>query len=118
MQDFRKLRTWQLALQFELDVYRATREFPAEERYILTSQSRRSAKSIGANIAEACGYLGNRDSGRFFQISLGSASESLHHLIVSDKLAFLDRTRFDKLSADLGPIRGGLISLIRCARGS
>jgi four helix bundle protein len=116
MQDFRNLRTWRLALQFEIDVYWATRSFPTEQRYILTSQLLRSANAIGANIAEGCGYNGNRDSARFYEHSLGSASESLHHLIVSNELRFLDTDRFQRLSSDLGPIRGGLAALIRCAR--
>jgi hypothetical protein len=52
MQDFRKLDVWQNARQFALQVYGATGGMPPEERYGLTSQLRRAAMSIPANIAE------------------------------------------------------------------
>ena len=55
MQDFMKLDVWQRAHLMTLDLYRKTKSFPREEIYGLTSQIRRSASSIGANIAEGCG---------------------------------------------------------------
>lgn len=75
MRDFRGLSIWQKAYQLTLDVYRASRNFPKEELYGLTSQLRRSAASIPANIAEGCGRDGTAELGRFVQIAMGSASE-------------------------------------------
>ena len=55
MKDFKELRVWQRAHQITLEIYAATRQFPPDERFGLTSQLRRSAASIGANVAEGCG---------------------------------------------------------------
>jgi len=55
VQDFRKLKVWQKAHAVSLAVYTSTENFPASERYGLTSQMRRAATSIAANIAEGCG---------------------------------------------------------------
>ena len=74
MRDFRDLQVWQKAHRLTLDVYRATRSFPTEERYGLTAQLRRSAASIPTNIAEGCGRDGERELARFISIAAGSAS--------------------------------------------
>ncbi len=55
MEDFKDLRVWEKAHELTLGVYKATRSFPKEEMYGLTSQLRASASSVGANIAEGCG---------------------------------------------------------------
>ncbi len=57
MRDFRDVAVWQKAHPVVLDVYRATRTFPTEERYGLTGPPRRSAASVPANIAEGCGRV-------------------------------------------------------------
>jgi four helix bundle protein len=75
MQDFRQLKVWQKAHRFVLHVYEATQKFPAEERFGLTSQIRRAAVSIPANIAEGAVRSSDADFGRFLHIALGSASE-------------------------------------------
>lgn len=68
MQDLRKLKVWEKAHSLTLDVYRATRSFPREEMYGLTSQMRRAAVSVGSNIAEGACRRGDADFGRFLQI--------------------------------------------------
>ena len=50
---FRDLRVYKLAFELQQEIFRITKRFPAEERYALTDQVRRSSRSIGANIAEA-----------------------------------------------------------------
>ena len=76
MQDFRELKVWQKAHELTLAVYRATQSFPRDELYGLTSQLRRSASSIPANLAEGRCRRSDRDFGRFVGIALGSASET------------------------------------------
>jgi four helix bundle protein len=66
MKDFRKLQVWDKAHRLTLDVYRATQNFPKAEQYGLTSQIRRAASSIPANIAEGCGRSGDAELARFF----------------------------------------------------
>ena len=58
MQDFRRLRVWQKAHEQAVAIYVVTKRLPSEERYGLTSQMRRSAASVAANIAEGCGRRG------------------------------------------------------------
>jgi hypothetical protein len=71
MKDFRDLRVWDEAHHLTLKIYRATRRFPREELYGLTSQIRRCTVSIGANIAEGCGKRGNNEFQRFLVIASG-----------------------------------------------
>ncbi len=58
MRDFRKLKVWHKVHSLTLAVYEATRRFPKEELFGLTSQTRRASVSIGANIAEGWGRTG------------------------------------------------------------
>jgi four helix bundle protein len=67
MEDFKDLKVWTKAHELTLAVYRSTRTFPKEEMYGLTSQLRRSAASIGANIAEGCGRRSDAEMKRFCQ---------------------------------------------------
>ncbi|MCZ6612403.1 MAG: four helix bundle protein [Planctomycetota bacterium] len=75
MQDFRNLEVWQRAYALALDVYRASRHFPREEIYSLTSQVRRCSISIPSNIAAGCGRQTDADFKRFLHIAMGSAAE-------------------------------------------
>ena len=88
--DFRRLVVWQRAHEAALETYRATRAFPSDERFGLTTQLRRAAASVAANIAESCGRATARDEGRFLQIDLGSARELEYHLLLSRDLGLLD----------------------------
>lgn len=81
MRDFRNLKVWEKAYQLTLDVYKTTKGFPKDEMYGLTSQTRRAAASVAANIAEGCGRTGGAELGRFVQIAMGSASELEFHLL-------------------------------------
>ena len=67
MIDFKQLKVWQKAHQMTLYTYRVTAVFPEQETYGLSSQLRRAAASIGANIAEGCGRRSNGDMCRFLQ---------------------------------------------------
>jgi four helix bundle protein len=75
MRDFRSLKVWHKSHELTLAIYLATRSFPSDERFGLTSQMRRASSSIPANIAEGCGRDGEAELARFMQISMGSASE-------------------------------------------
>lgn len=57
MSDYKKLKVWEDAHKFTVDIYNITQKFPNNEQYGLTSQIRRSASSIPTNIVEGCGQL-------------------------------------------------------------
>src|SRR5882762_7278805 len=89
MRPFRELVVWRKAHRLTLELYKITRTFPREEQYGLTSQMRRAAASICANIAEGCGRGTARDFARFIQMALGSASELEYHLVLAADLGFI-----------------------------
>ena len=113
MRDFRKLMVWERAHQLTLAVYEATRSLPRDELYGLTSQSRRSAASIAANICEGCGRSGSREFGRFLAIASGSATELEYHLLLAKDLGFLTSNKHDRLDADVQVVKKMLAGLIR-----
>ena len=118
MQDFRKIKAWQQNREVTKLVYRITAKFPADERFGLTTQIRRAVVSIGANIAEASGHGSAADKLRFLQMSLGSSTELLHHLITSVDLGFLQPAVFDELDPRLESVRRLTFAYMRGIRGS
>ena len=81
---------WQKAHKFVLNVYKNTASFPKEELFGLTSQFRRAAVSIAANIAEGYKKKGVKDKLRFFNISQGSIEECRYYLILSRDLNYIE----------------------------
>src|SRR6059036_331510 len=96
---FKELKVWQKAHAMTIAVYDTTRTFPREELYGLTSQLRRSAASIGANIAEGCGRRSDREMARFLQIARGSASEIEYHFMLAHDLHLISNQDYRKLSS-------------------
>ena len=113
MKDFRDLKVWEKAHRLTISIYRVTSTFPAEERYGLTSQLRRAAVSIPANIAEGCGRSGDRDFARFLQMSMGSATELEYHLLLVHDLGFVETATYEDLEAQTTEVKRMLASLIR-----
>src|SRR4051812_26016151 len=75
VQDFRNLQVWTKAHKLTLEVYKLTANYPKDELFGLRSQMRRCAASIGSNIAEGCGKIGDAELNRYLIIAMGSASE-------------------------------------------
>lgn len=69
MRDFRTPKVWHRAHELTVAVYKTTAAFPKAEEYGLTSQIRRAAASIPANLAEGCGRAGEVEPARFVQIA-------------------------------------------------
>jgi four helix bundle protein len=113
LKDFRDLHVWNRSHQLTLAVYTATLKFPREELYGLTSQIRRCAVSVGANIAEGCGKLGNNEFQRFLQIASGSASELDYELLLAKDLGYLTVTDCSRIADELLQIRKMLTSLLK-----
>lgn len=89
MQRFTDLKVWQMSHKLVLQVYRATKSFPPEERYGLTSQLRRSTLSVPTNIAEGSKRQTSAEYAHFLNIAEGSLAESQYLLMVSKDLGYL-----------------------------
>lgn len=85
---FQDLIVWQKSHQLVLSVYRITNGFPKNELYGLTSQFRRAAVSIPANIAEGFKKRADKDKLRFLNIAQGSLEECRYFLILSNDLGY------------------------------
>ena len=118
MQGFRRLNVWEKAHELTLEVYRVTARFPKEELYALTSQLKRAASSVAANIAEGCGRGSDADFARFLLIAMGSASELEYHLLLARDLKFLSETDYQRLDTGTTEVKRMLASLIGQTRGS
>lgn len=94
---FENVLAWQKAHAFVLLTYRVTRHFPEDEKFGLTSQFRRAAVSIEANIAEGYKKLSKADKLRFFNISQGSLEECRDYHILSRDLSYLFEGEFEQL---------------------
>lgn len=94
---FTQLNTWKKNHDLVIAVYRATKKFPEDERFGLISQIRRSASSITANVAEGFGRKYRNDKNRFFQIAIGSNTETQNHLILAKDLGYLNGTDYEAL---------------------
>jgi four helix bundle protein len=118
MEDFKDLKVWTKAHELTLAVYRRTRVFPKEEMYGLTSQLRRAAASIGANIAEGCGQRSDGEMKRFLQIARGSASELEYHFLLARDLQLLDKDEFKNLEGKVLEVQRMLASLVQRLQAS
>ena len=112
MKDFRDLKVWRKAHELALRAYEVSGTFPADERFGLTSQVRRSAGSIGANIAEGCGRGSDGELGRFLQIAMGSAAELEYHMLLARDLGFVSDANYDDIQEKLTEVKRMLASLI------
>lgn len=95
---FEELEVWQRAHAWVLSVYRMTEDFPKAELFGLTSQLRRAAVSIPANIAEGFKKMGTADKARFYNIAQGSLEECRYYLILARDLEY---AQTDELRHDL-----------------
>ncbi len=113
MKDFRKLTVWEKSHHLTLEIYQATQKFPADEKYGLISQIRRSCASIPTNIAEGCGRGSDADLRRFLHIAMGSASELEYQLLLSRELNFIEITDYQRLHNQTTEVKRMLASFIK-----
>ena len=113
MQDDRRLKIWQRSHVLTVALYRATKTFPKEQTFALTSQMRHACVSIPANIAEGCGRAGDAELRRFLLIALGSACELDYYLVLAGDLGYLTSTTTAPLSSEILEIRRMLGSFIQ-----
>jgi len=104
---FQDLIVWQKAHAFVLCVYEATQAFPKTETYGLTSQFRRAAVSIPANIAEGFRKQSEADKGRFLNVAEGSLEECRYYLILARDLAYIEINNLWEMSEEVGRLLNG-----------
>jgi four helix bundle protein len=117
VKDFRDLKVWEKSHQLTLSLYRATRQYPKDEIYGLTSQTRRAAASVPANIAEGCGRGTDADFARFLQMAMGSACELDYHLLLAHDLMILDDANHAALVRMVVEVKRMLVALIAKVTG-
>ncbi|RZL13238.1 MAG: four helix bundle protein, partial [Pedobacter sp.] len=89
MNKLSELKIWNKAIDLTVNVYKATSSFPSDERFGLTSQSRRAAVSIPSNIAEGAGRNSMKEFNNFLGIANGSSYELQTQLVIANKLEIL-----------------------------
>ena len=94
---FENILAWQKAHSLTILVYQITRNFPEDERFGLTSQFRRAAVSVEANIAEGYKKISKADKLRFLNISEGSLAECRNYIILSRDLYFINEEEYNNL---------------------
>ncbi len=97
MRDYKNIKAYQFADDPVVEIYKATKNFPREELYGLTSQLRRAAVSVPTNIAEGASRQHKRDYLHFLYISRGSIAETEYLLHLSNRLGYLSDNEFNEI---------------------
>lgn len=107
--NFRKLKIYQRAIEFTVEIYKLSKTFHKEELYGLTSQIRRAVTSISLNIAEGSGSNSEKEFKRFLEIALRSDYEVMTCLEIALRLNYCERKEFDRLIAEADEIAAMII---------
>ncbi|MCO4293838.1 four helix bundle protein [Solitalea sp. MAHUQ-68] len=105
MHNLKELKIWVKAIDLTVDIYKATENFPREEKFGLTSQIRRSAVSIPSNISEGAGRNSINEFCHFLGIANGSSYELQTQLIISNKLELITEEKLDNMLGKLDEIQ-------------
>lgn len=107
------IAAWRKAKTFAVGVYKATANFPREELYGITSQLRRAAVSVPANIAEGKARGTDKDYVRFLYIARGSCAELETLLEISRELGYLHDVSFKHLDSEVREVSRMVNGLIK-----
>jgi four helix bundle protein len=120
MRDYKKIKAWTLADDLAVDIYKISRCFPREELYAMTSQIRRAAYSVPANIAEGAGRRTIKDYLHFLDIAKGSLNETEYFIHLSKRLGYIKQDQknlIDKTIIEAARCLTGLIKFIENEHG-
>jgi four helix bundle protein len=111
MNRFKNLKVWQEAVDLAVDIYKATSNFPKEEKYSLISQMNRAVISVSSNIAEGAGRNSDKEFINFLSIAMGSTYELESQLIISEKLNFISKEQLEFLNSRILLIQNMIFKL-------
>lgn len=113
MRNYKNIIAWEKADKLTIEIYRETRNFLKEEIYGLTSQLRRSAYSVSANIAEEAARETDADFLKFLTIARGSLTETEYFLHLAYKLEYLPENKYKELTSLVNETFSTLHGLIK-----
>ncbi len=109
---FEKLKVWEVAHRMVLEIYKLTKNFPAEEKYSLVDQIKRSSSSIAANIVEGNERKTKKEFIQYLYQAKGSCAETKYHLLLSRDLGYVSIENYQNLADMAIEISKMLSSLI------
>ncbi len=113
IKSFREMPIWKESMDVAVEIFNISEAFPRKEDYGLTSQIRRSALSISANIAEAFGRYHKKDKINFYYYARGSVTETQNHLIYCERVKYHKPEFTKKLDNKLEEINKSLNKIIK-----
>jgi len=113
LKSYKELKVWQKFYKLCVEIYRITRKFPKDERYVLTSQIRRAAVSIPSNIAEGYGRKTTPEYIQFLYIAYGSTCELETQILLSGDLGYIEVNDMSKLQETIAEVERMLKALIK-----
>ncbi|HEY7032103.1 MAG TPA: four helix bundle protein [Thermomicrobiales bacterium] len=116
--NYHKLTLWHRAMEFADLVYDATERWPSHEQFGMTSQVRRAAVSVPANVAEGQGRFGNKEFLHHLSIAYGSLNETETLLQFGRRRGYVDEPSLDRLMNQSGEVGRLMISLMHSLRKS
>ncbi|MCF8105571.1 MAG: four helix bundle protein [Desulfohalobiaceae bacterium] len=114
----KNLRAWQLGMDIAVDIYQSTETYPAEEKFGLVSQMRRSSVSIPSNIAEGAARNSTKELINFLYVTSGSLSELDTQLELAKRLGYLSHEQWQDLDSKLSEEDKVLYGLIKYHKGA
>ena len=108
---FERLTVWQDSRVLAKRIYLVTKEFPADEKFGLVSQLRRSVISVSSNIVEGSYRITNKDKINFMNIAFGSLMELLSQIIISRDLDYINKEQYSELRSLIEKVSNKLASL-------
>jgi four helix bundle protein len=116
MRPHERLDVWKRAIELVVSIYRHTESFPTHERYGLTSQIRRAAVSIPANVAEGAARQSSKEFAYFLSNAQGSASELETELLIAERLGYLGSAGYIAMRDEIDSVGRMLVGLTRNVR--
>ncbi|MCF6148686.1 MAG: four helix bundle protein [Candidatus Kuenenia sp.] len=109
MHNFKKLKVYQRAIDFAVEIYQVSKIFPKDELFGLTNQIRRAVTSVSLNIAEGSGNKSNKEFQRFLEIALRSDYEVMTCLEIALKLKYCKKDDYEKLITESDEIAAMIV---------